>query len=46
MKSQNKDEMLRGIEDYYELHDKRRHHALVDAKANRHGWLQGLNVKG
>jgi hypothetical protein len=30
-----------GIEDYY-LIDNRRHHALVDAKANRHGWTKGL----
>jgi len=30
-----------GIEQYYQI-DNRRHHALVDAKANRHGWLKGL----
>jgi len=34
--------LLPGIEDYYEQVDNRRHHALVDAKANRHGWLKGL----
>ena len=31
-----------GIEDYYVNLDSRRHHALVDAKANRSGWIKGL----
>lgn len=35
--------LLPGMEDYYEYIDNRRHHALVDAKANRYGWLKGLN---
>jgi hypothetical protein len=35
--------LLHGMEDYYEQVDNRRHHALVDAKANRHGWLKGLD---
>lgn len=34
--------LMQGMEDYYENVDDRRHHALVDAKANRHGWMQGL----
>jgi hypothetical protein len=35
--------LMNGIEDYFEDVDKRRHHALADAKANRHGWLKGLS---
>lgn len=35
-------EMVQGTEEYYEEVDSRRHHALVDAKANRHGWLKGF----
>lgn len=31
-----------GIEEYFLEVDNRRHHALVDAKANRHAWLKGL----
>jgi hypothetical protein len=34
--------MHAGMEDYFQI-DPRRHHALVDAKANRHGWLKGYN---
>ena len=34
-----------GIEQYYQI-DNRRHHALVDAKANRYGWLKGLEHAG
>lgn len=33
-----------GCEEYYEQFDKRRHHALVDAKSNRHGWLQAMKT--
>ena len=35
-------ELTNGMEEYFEKFDKRRHHALVDAKANRYGWLEGL----
>lgn len=34
--------LLSGMEDYFEDVDSRRHHALVDAKSNRHGWLKGF----
>ena len=30
------------VDEYYALFDKRRHHALVDARANRHGWQKGF----
>lgn len=33
---------VKGFEEYYDNIDKRRHHALVDAKANRHGWLAAM----
>jgi hypothetical protein len=31
-------------ERYFRLYDERQHHALVDAKANRHGWVEGLKI--
>lgn len=31
-------------EDSYYLQDPRQHHALVDAKSNRHAWLRGLGA--
>lgn len=34
----------RGLENYFEKIDKRRHHALVDAKANRHSWLAAVKT--
>ena len=33
--------LFKGIADYYNI-DRRQHHALVDAKANRHGWLEAF----
>jgi hypothetical protein len=38
------DVSIKGVEDYFEVVDKRRHHALVDAKANRNGWLQAMKT--
>jgi hypothetical protein len=35
---------IQGVEEYFEKIDKRRHHALVDAKANRHGWLAAMKT--
>jgi len=35
---------IQGVEEYFEKVDKRRHHALVDAKANRHGWLAAMKT--
>jgi 3' exoribonuclease, RNase T-like len=35
--------LMNGVADYY-LTDPRQHHALVDAKANRHGWLKGYEA--
>lgn len=38
--------MMSGQSEYYTL-DQRIHHALVDAKSNRHGWIKGYEyVKG
>lgn len=34
--------MTLGIETYFVDIDNRQHHALVDARANRYGWLQGI----
>lgn len=35
--------LMQGMQDYY-LQDPRQHHALVDAKSNRHGWLSGYKA--
>jgi hypothetical protein len=35
--------MMNGIANYYTI-DPRQHHALVDARANRHGWLKGYEA--
>lgn len=35
---------IQGCDEYFEKVDKRRHHALVDAKANRHGWLAAMKT--
>ena len=35
--------MTQGIADYFKI-DPRQHHALVDAKANRHGWWKGYEA--
>lgn len=32
-----------GMQQYYNI-DPRQHHALVDAKANHHGWWQGYQA--
>ena len=35
-------EALLGMKQYFEI-DPRQHHALVDAKSNRHGWITGVS---
>lgn len=35
---------IHGCEEYFEKIDKRQHHALVDAKSNRHGWLAAMKT--
>lgn len=35
--------MMNGIANYYNI-DPRQHHALVDARANRYGWLKGYEA--
>lgn len=35
--------MMNETKEYYKI-DPRIHHALVDAKANRHGWIAGYNA--
>jgi hypothetical protein len=36
--------LVHAMENYFERIDNRRHHALVDAKANRHGWLKAIEA--
>lgn len=35
--------LMQGMQDYYQT-DPRQHHALVDARANRQGWVEGYKA--